>query len=126
MQEIEAYSAPRKSWAHRAVLEDRPRLRRDQASLCTSPAHTHLPISCLEGEEDLLPLLVGATPQAVNDGLLIRPWRKRGWENAGLGVMGMRSSWRLPGVDPPILLGTPTAPLHPSVHYHWGQAASTQ
>lgn len=56
---------------------------------------THLPISCLEGQEDLLPLLVGATPKAVNDGLLISPWRKEGWEWAGLGVVGMLCGWRL-------------------------------
>lgn len=57
---------------------------------------THLSISCLEGQEDLLSLLIGTTPQAVNDGLLISPWRKKRWEWAGPGVVGMLCSWRLP------------------------------
>ena len=42
--------------------------------------NTHLPICCLEGQEDLLPLFVGATTQAVNDGLLVSPWWKERWE----------------------------------------------
>lgn len=37
------------------------------------PSPTHLPISSLEGQEDLLALFVGATSQAVDDGLLIGP-----------------------------------------------------
>ena len=76
-------------------------------------ANTHLPISCLEGQEDLLPLLVGATPQAVSDGLLISPWRKERWEWAGLGVVGMLCGYRLSGLGLPILLGIPTATPYP-------------
>lgn len=88
-------TAPRKS---RAVLED---ASFRGTSLPGPSRHPHLPIRCLEGQEDLLPLLVGATPQAVDDGLLVSSWRKKRWEWAGLGVVGCLQletpqAWLLP------------------------------
>lgn len=56
------------------VPEDVPQPGRERPPSARSPPH--LPVSGLEGQEDLLPLPVGATPQAVDDGLLIGPWGK--------------------------------------------------
>ena len=96
--------------------------------------HTHLPISCLEGEEDLLPLFVGATPQAVNDGLLVSPWGKRGgsrqgWGSRGCSAAGDFQAWVLPffwvpQLHPYIHLSTTTGarlppPSDPSPQRHW-------
>lgn len=72
----ETRAHPRKSRGEQGCAQLRTRLTVPRPH----PA-ARLAVSRLEGKEDLLPLLVGATPQAVNDGLLIRPWRKRqqGW-----------------------------------------------
>lgn len=87
----------------------------------------YLPIGCLEGQEDLLPLFIGTTPQAVDDGLLVSSCRKKS---------GHGQDW---GHGAALLLETSLARalqfswasqfqphVPPLFHHHWGQVASTQ
>lgn len=63
-------------------------------------AVSHLAIGSLERQEDLLPLLVGAVPQAVDDGLFVSPWgeeEEEGRVTAHTDALTAQGSWHGPG-----------------------------